>query len=245
MTRFADPMVIQCPKCHRRLRKSRLASISGYGRRTRVWSDGHTDISVLRGQSPLAHCPLCDGIFWHDDATEIGVLPREPRRMDWLSTLHAKLTRDKDGRLAAQRRWNVMDEGLKNCPHCDIPQFDHFVAALNEISYLTPSRESIARRAIWWKCNDSMRTKSDGTRCTGISGISESFAKQNLVALLQLHECSIVNAPVERAEILRQLGRFDEAITLLKAIGSGDGEFALSRKIMKFAVDRESTLMEV
>jgi hypothetical protein len=195
--------------------------------------------------SPLAHCPLCDGIFWHDDAKEIGILPREPRRMDWLSTLHAKLTRDKDGHLAAQRRWNAMDEGLKSCPRCNIPEFDHFVAALSLISDLTPSRESIARRTIWWRYNDSMRTKSDGTRCMGIPETSESFAKQNLVALLQLHERSIVNAPIERAEILRQLGRFDEAITVLMPIESGDREFALARKIMQFAIDRESILMEV
>lgn len=237
-------MVIQCPQCGGHLLESRLASINAYGVMT--WSDGYCSNWALNSVSDLAHCPWCHGVFWYADAKQLGLLPRKPWPMNRFTRLYAKLTGDKQGRLAAQAEWCAMPSEWKDAQHSISPTFPDLLVALKDAAHLTPVREAIVRRTIWWRSSDHLRCRRDGsTPLKDAPVLSDAAAKGNLLALLQLHESAIVEIPVEKAEILRQLGRFDEAINLLQPISSDDEKPNIASKIMQFARNKDTSVMEV
>lgn len=220
-----------------------MASINTYD--VRAWSDGYSSNWALNSMSALAHCPGCHGVFWYADAKRLGLLPREPRPMNRFTRLYAKLTGDKQGRLAEQAVWCSIPLEAKNAQRTILPELPDLLLALKDAAHLTPAREASVRRTIWWRSSDHQRFRTDGTPVKDAPVLSDAAAKENLLALLQLHESAIVEDPVEKAEILRQLGRFDEAIDLLQPIFSNGEKPNLASKIMQFARNKETSVMEV
>lgn len=160
--------------------------------------------------------------------------------MNRFTRLYAKLTGDRQGRLAAQAEWCAIPSACKDAQHSISPTFPDFLAVLNDAVQLTPLREAIVRRTIWWRSNDHLRCRRDGTPV-----LSDAAAKDNLLALLRLHESASVTDPVEKAEILRQLGRFDEAIALLQLFSIGGEQPNTVSKIMQFARNSDTKVLEV
>jgi len=122
-----------------------------------------------------------------------------------------------------------------------LPTIGDWLTILNGSVPLTPERESIVRRKIWQKGNDHQRLRFDGTPCRKTPLFSDEFSRQNLLALLDLHERNLVNESIEKAEILRQLRRFDEASKILKMIPNED-QISIGFQIRKFADNLDSTV---
>lgn len=243
MTRFADPLVVQCPHCGSHVLKSRLASFNDYGATT--WSDGYSSAWGLNSISAIARCPSCRNVFWFEDAKELGPLPREPMPMSWFGRMVEKLTGDKNGRLEKQRIWCAVPSEWKNAQAVDYTGFPDLLATLKDTEHLTPLREANVRRKIWWNSSDHLRRRRDGAPMRVAPILSDTDTKENLQALLDLHERGIVNMPVENAEILRQLGRFEDAVTLLQSVSSDDAKSEILSKIMQFARDKDASIIEV
>lgn len=80
-TRFAAPVVLACPRCDEPILQFRLASVNNCGATT--WSDGFTSIIDFGGSQDIAVCASCESIFWVEDATQIGIMHREPESTAW------------------------------------------------------------------------------------------------------------------------------------------------------------------
>lgn len=79
-------------------------------------------------------------------------------------------------------------------------------------------REQTLRRLLWWQFNHEQRRRS--TAVVGISAtVRSAHAQSNLFRLLDLAEGDGSMKGLERAELLRELGRFDEARAALTLVG--------------------------
>jgi hypothetical protein len=243
MTRFAPPMAIACPHCDGNLLKSQLASFSS--RSIRSWTDGETDIGYDNAFAPLMRCPLCQKCFWKSDARKLGELPLQPRPMSRFEVWYAKLSGDKEGKLAEQEAWNNIPSALRDAPHTDIPDFSDWLELLQDSAKLRPEREVIVRRKVWRTSNDHLRLRSDGLPCRPVPALTENEATENRLALLTLHENGSTTNPTERAELLRQLGRFNEAIQVLKSAAEEERKTPLAIKIKSLAKSGDVVVREV
>ena len=233
MTRFAEPMVITCPHCDGHLLKCQLVSFSM--RSTKSWTDGATGIGFDNVFSPLLRCPLCRQSFWKRDAKEIFQLPCKTRPMGQLAVWYAKLSGDKDKKLATQTRWDNIPNCFKNAPSADVPDFDDWLELLEDTSKLTPDRELIVRRKVWRSSSDHLRLKDDGTPWVPAPLLSEILVTENLLALLELHNNGNTTNHAEKAELLRQLGRFDGAIHAIESASREEQQSPLFNKILMLA----------
>lgn len=243
MTRFAPPTAIACPHCDGHLLKCQLASFSS--RSMRSWTDGSTNIGYDNVFAPLMRCPLCQKSLWKSDARELGDLPIQPRPMGRFASWHAKLSGDKERKLAEQEAWNNFPSALRDAPHTDIPDFSDWLELLQDSAKLRPEREVIARRKVWRTSSDHVRLRSDGIPCSPMPVLTENEATENRLALLTLHENGSTTNPTERAELLRQLGRFDEAIQVLESAGDDERKTPLATKIMTLAKSCDVVVHEV
>jgi hypothetical protein len=243
MTSFSDPMLIQCPKCLGHLQKRELAS--GGGRETFIWSDGYASGSVSSMFQPLARCPLCREVYWEEDAKVLGKLLIKPRAMSRLGIIYTKLTGDKNGLLAEQERWDNTKDELKNPPGEMSTEFSDLLMALNVREELSAAREALLRRRIWWANNDYQRLQVDGTPILPAPRLTEVEAKVNMLALLKLHDDGDIDAPMEKAEILREFGRFEEAITTLNIVKEYEKHSQLWTKIMQLSESMDLNVREV
>lgn len=216
MTSYAQPMVIQCPKCRSCLHRRRLRSFNDFG--AMGWSDGHNSIFGLNSISQLGRCAYCGKVFWLDDLEVLGVLPKEGTRIGSVSRIYHWITRDSDGVLERERIWNATPWEWKNAKPAETPDFFDLKTALADKDSLTPEREVLVRRNLWFHGNDHLRLNRDGKPLRNKPRMSEDDTRQNMLVLLSLVEQGLDSPTTEKGEILRELGRFDEAIAALTGI---------------------------
>lgn len=240
MTSFAPPYVLKCPKCGNHVLRRRLASFNDFG--AMGWSDGDNSIWGLNAISQLGKCPWCQSVFWLDDAEKIGILPRESRPINWFMRLILRLTGDKYRELERERKWQEAPEEWKSAKHVDYPTIDNYWAALENKVTLTPAREMLVRRQLWWQGNDHLRLNRDGKPCSNEPKLNDHQIRSNLEALYGL--CAVAEKPdcIEMAEMLRELGRFDEALAMLESIEADDNKASL---IAEFARQKDPVVREV
>jgi hypothetical protein len=172
------------------------------------------------------------------------MLPK-PDPMSRFSIFYAKLTDDKEQRLAEQERWNNFPIEFKNASKCIAPEFADWLAELKDYSSIVPEREAIARRQVWWASNDHLRLRSDGVPCRHEPVLPQVAAQENLLKLLQLHETGAINDRIEKAEIYRQLGKFSESLAILESENAEQIISEHATKIMQLARDCDSSVRDV
>lgn len=241
MTSYAQPMVIQCPKCRSCLHRRRLRSFNDFG--AMGWSDGHTNIFGLCSISQLGRCGYCSKVFWLDDVEVLGVLPKEGQQIGALSRIYHRLTRDSDGVLERERIWNATPWDWKNAKPAETPDFFDLKTALADRDSLTPEREVLVRRNLWFHSNDHLRLNRDGKPLRDKPRMSEDETRENMLALLALVELGLDSPATAKGELLRELGRFDEAIAALTGI---DGDYKEQADlIVGFARSGDTVVREI
>ena len=247
MTRFAEPTIIRCPSCNWHLRQSRLASINFHGRTIQVWTDGVTSIGYEIVSSPLLQCPLCNNPFWKQDAKEVDIPQPEPQeKQGRLARILATLTgkKKKEEKKPVETNWLGVPNDVAHAVESQVPTIGDWLTILNGSTSLSPERESIVRQKIWQEGNDHLRIRSDGTPCRKTPLFSNEFSNQNLLALLDLHKNNLIDSPTEKAEILRQLGRFDEALQVLETLKE-EGLNRISTRIWELAAKHDGSLQSL
>ncbi len=241
MTSYAQPLIIQCPKCRSCLHRRRLRSFNDFG--AMGWSDGYNSIFGLNSISQLGRCAYCRKVFWLDDLEVLGVLPKEALQIGAVSRFYHWITRDSDGVLERERIWNQTPWEWKNAKPAETPDFFDLKTALADKDSLTPEREVWVRRALWFHGNDHLRLNRDGKPVRDKPRMTEDETRQNMLALLALVEQGLDSPVTEKGELLRELGRFDEAI---KALAGIDGDYKEQAELIAgFARSGDAVVREV
>ncbi len=160
---------------------------------------------------PIAQDTIASGntfgaTFWTDGKREAPMLPDQP----WLVMCphcHALLWIDELEELGEIEPWGERDSRFKDVIKYELPSHDEYCAFL-EKDIETPDKERYVRLRAWWAGNDARRTKKTEMQ------ISDREAS-NLTAFAQLLDEADPNDLVMKAEIMRELGRFDNARALL------------------------------
>lgn len=213
MTRFAAPDVYQCPNCSGYLLWAGLMSFNTYGITT-SWSDGAAPLTGILDSCSVSCCPSCSAVLWKSDLEALGVLPDEPRPIGRLTRMLAGWNGDKHGHLRAEREWKELPDEWKVAERGKWVDYHVLQHALTNKVAANHGRELFLRRRMWWATNNHIRLHSDGSRVTEVPVAPEEDRRANMLRMIEIHEAA-GSGLAERAELLRQLGRFDDAIRLL------------------------------
>ena len=213
MTNFTRPDVHQCPDCQGYLLWPNLKSFNTYGTAT-TWSDGAAPLRGMLDGCTARSCPTCRAVLWKKDLEVLGTLTTAPRPVRPLSRKLAEWFGDKHGYLRAEDEWAAIPAAWKDAEHGARLEYSDMQRALMAMHALDRDSEMFLRRRIWWATNDHIRRHPDGSRVTEEPITAEADRQANMLRLIELHETAR-GAFAERAELLRHLGRFEDAISLL------------------------------
>lgn len=145
-------------------------------------------------------------IYWTDGKREAPMLPDQP----WLVMCphcHAPLWIDELEEIGKVEPWGEVEKKFTDARAYETPSARDYFALL-QIGCAEPEKEHYVRLRAWWAGNDKRRTKA-----TEIPMSSRDVA--NLTAFAQTLDESDANQLVMKAEVMRELGRFDDALSLL------------------------------
>ena len=182
---------------------------------------GMAALAYMPGPDIIRECPKCRTVleqttmmsgntfgarFWTDGKVVASMLPDRP----WLVKCPKCDTLfwiDEAKQLGEQRRW-AKDKNWPNAIQPGHPTEAEFLSLLGSAE-LPEKKELYLRRRAWWAANDAARTNDTGTA-------SWSPAQRaNLQALANLLDERDSDQRITKAEVLRELKRFDDCIRLL------------------------------
>ena len=159
----------------------------------------------------------------------------KPRRWDNILVSAEKLG------LNTQKKRKPLENGKE--PRIKAPKEDDFYQAIDKGLSENKQEEKNLRLTAWWQSND---------RCRGgfsLLGKKKKFPapeerEKNMEKLLGLLDKTNPNDQIMAAEILRQLGRFDEALEVLKTLDRDDyGEVLV--QLEDFCDDNETSVQKL
>lgn len=161
--------------------------------------------------------------------------PSEPLPIGSLARAWHRMMGDKRGRLRKEREWHALPKGLQHAQRIDGLHHAHdLIDALGALRPDALDREIHLRRRLWSASNDHLRGQH-GLAYIGLPGVAEEVAHANALRLLELFEHD-PDEQVARGELLRQLGRFDEAVAVLKAVKPDGYREVKALKIKRLAL---------
>lgn len=212
MSRFAPPQACRCQSCAGYFSRRGIASFNDFGA-TR-WSDGFINIWIFAGDKSFGRCPVCNALVWVADCATQTVIPSRPRPISTVKRLLARITGDRQGLLAAEQAWIDCPAEIRDCDPMVTPGLDDYREAISA-EPLSPEREIYVRERILWRSNDHQRN-GNADESGSQPRISSAEREQNLIALDALFtELGDERDWCLHGEVLRLLGRFDEALTTL------------------------------
>jgi hypothetical protein len=208
----------------------------------RRWSDGRSSAWWWDSVAPLVRCPGCAAVHWLADLQTLGEVPMEPIEVSRPMRALLRVTGDRQGRLAAISAWAALPSGLKDAQPGVNVEYRDLIVALEAVSRNIPKREIYVRRRIWWLSNDHQRLLESGECMADELIVPSEFAHENKLKLLDLLAGEGRNF-VERGELLRQLGRFDESIGLLRSVKLDGFTEVDASKIERWAQKGETAVL--
>lgn len=153
------------------------------------WTDGKREAPMLPDQEWLLICPHCSAGLWSDELDVIAELNVLFGHADYSD-----------------------DEEYSNTPYAKTPSINDFHQTLISQT-LDNEKTQYLRVKIWWTGNDVRRENPDGAAMTALE-------IDNLVALIPMLTQGDADdqSLIMKAEALRELGRFDDALLVLDKI---------------------------
>lgn len=241
MTRLSAPTLYQCDACFGYFTRSVLTSLHFHDD-VPSWSDGMSGQWWAGIGAPVGRCPSCTRVVWVDDARVVMLAPRQPHPIGTLARVWHRLTGDRQGRLRDEQNWITAQTKIKDAPLIvGLKSMCDFLHALADISPDDRDREVYVRLRLWWASNDHRRFRATETPIEPQPAVAPE-ACTNILRLLDLFE-NDPSRQVERGELLRQLGRFEEAVAVLKAVKPNGYSEVRASKIQRLAQSRNAQLM--
>ena len=189
--------ITKCPQCAGEIATLEVGSCNTFG--STFYVDGYVESGGYDGGHPLLVCPLCKKYIWHDE------LPR------------GRILHDFDTSGTPKPGGMQIAEGVHGRDHID---------ALRQAPWKTDAQEQALRIRARWSFHHTngelaslpearaaetrqLLTKED---TTDLSPEQE----ENLQKLLALLDLAIPEERLMRADVLRELGAFDDCLATLK-----------------------------
>lgn len=213
-------LVIACPNCGALARVPTLASGNTFV--GKAWTDGKATYPMLPDPLVVSRCPSCARIFFLDDAPAVGELDE----FDLFSD-------DPQPASAA-------DLLRKQAPRLEPLGRTDWLAALAQDVATTRIRVLYLRLQAWWASNDPFR---DAPLEWVAIERREAPDHANALALLELLEPEDTSERLLKAELLRELGCFPEALELARRDGSDRSR--VGAIVARFAGERIEAVQRV
>lgn len=155
-------------------------------------------------------------MYWLDDAEVIGTPSEQCRGSScgFFEKIFSKIGRSEKSNFSTKQALPFAWELAQPAESADT---DALVIGIENLAGVSVGREQLLRRKLWWRFNQQHRYPVE----TAI-GMSETIRRaheqSNLHRLLDLSAGDEDRQCLERAEILRELGRFEEAREALALI---------------------------
>ena len=188
-------------------------------------------------QEPLVRCNACAALFWMDDVESVGVLPKMPRDIGPLALKWLRWRGDPEGRLQLHEDWSHAMTSWGHAQQIGRVSFDDVVYVLARSKGVRRDRHLWLRNRIWWGLNDRYRSFSDDSPLPDLPKWPAGLERTNMeviLGMLQEAEAQPWNL-IQQGELLRLLGRFDEAVAVLKAVPADGHSEVRADKIEKLA----------
>lgn len=220
-------LVLASPCCGHLHRLATIASGNTFG--ATLWSDGKLDAPMLPAPPRIARCGGCRTLFWVGDAKEVGRIGI------------ARPSTGKDGAPEVASEW-------QQAPMIGSPDIDVLAEAVTDPRFAARDRWRHVRISLWHALNEPRRQrpgdKDQEQRAAAFQQRYGALFAQNLEALLELIEETAPDGRLQKAEALRELGRFDACIRLL------DQDFdeplaSYARQIRQRALARDPTVFRL
>lgn len=208
--------VVRCPLCGHLGQYHTINSGNTFG--ARYYTDGRRVAPMLLEAPAVLVCPECSGAFWLSQAEAVGTY--DPYGSD---------AENVDPAWTAARPLAEPDEGT-------------YFGWLDRLLASSPDRERDLRVFAWWRGNDRHReTQPTDERDPAAPVLAR---EANLRALLRLLTSGDAPDVLMQAEILRELGEFDQALGVLSAPLPDEFEVAV-RRIRSLSEARDRRLHEL
>lgn len=244
MTRLSAPTVYQCSFCAKYFTRSVLTFLHFHDD-VPEWSDGMNGQWWAGIGAPVGRCPVCDKVIWVDDAKKVMAFPQETKPIGAVARLWHRVTSDRKGRLRDEWDWIALPREIKEAGRIiGLQSIQDFLDAMVVLPKGIIDREIYVRRRLWWAFNDHLRLSGDETSLSSLCEVSLTSARANMLHLLHLIEHDPCRQ-VERGELLRELGRFDEAVAVLDAVPPDGYNEVRASQIAKLARQRDSVMRPI
>lgn len=183
--------IVACPKCDAIAKYATI--LSGNNAGATFWTDGRQIAPMLPSTPSVVKCHHCANYYWLADAKRLGrVYDGDPNQPPDPTWTAAPLIRE----LTEHQYYEAISRGLAG----------------------SPKQERALRIYAWWRRNDLFRDFDYAQSMEGLELDAEAWRK-NLNALTGvLREDE--NDQLLKAEVLRELGEFDQAKTVLARVTS-------------------------
>lgn len=198
-------------------------------------------------QEPLVRCSACAALFWLEDVEPLGIMPDAPRPIGRFKRAWLRWRGDPQGLLHGEEEWGRAMVSWGEAGYIDSVKFDDVMYVLARSKGISKPRLLWLRKRIWWGLNDRYRSRQDGLPIPDVPTWPQALERSNMEAILVMlregdrHPIDMV----EQGELLRLLGRFDEAIAVLKAVPADGHSEVRAVKIERLARSGDSQVREL
>ena len=125
--------------------------------------------------------------------------------------------------------------------------FDDVVYVLARSKGVNKDRLLWLRNRIWWGLNDRYRTRFDGSPLPDVPTWPLPAERTNMEAILAMLRDAEAEpwSMIQQGELLRLLGRFDEAVAVLKAVPADGHSEVRAVKIERLARSGDTRVREL
>lgn len=218
--------VFQCPKCYNLIKRRSLISANTFN--AIIYSDGKIFASMFRTSPVVTKCFYCNTIIWFHKLKPIGLLPlRRKDPSEYVYKFRFQYWREELYLLDT----NVNLDNVSYLQSAVPLDIEDYFRILNERLYENRDEELFIRREIWWQYNDRIRdreildkyglVKSDFKKNNFklfADENDEARWKENCLRLISLFNPSDLKQRMLIAELKRNLGEFDECVSILNSI---------------------------
>jgi len=198
-------------------------------------------------QEPLVRCSACAALFWLEDIEPVGIMPDAPRPIGRFIRAWLRWRGDPQGLLHSEEEWSRAMASWGQAGYIGSVKFDDVMYVLARSKGISRARVLWLRKRIWWDLNDRYRSRQDGSSIPDVPTWPQALERSNMEAILAMlreggrHPTDMI----EQGELLRELGRFDEAIAVLKAVPADGHSEVRAVKIERLARSRDSQVREL